>query len=415
LLKNVNNRVVVTGIGMVTPLGLNTASSWEGLISGKSGVDNITQFDASKFETRFAAEVKGFEPTNYMNRKDARRMDRFSQLALAAAQEGLAQAGLKIDDSNSSNIGIIIGTGAGGLITLYQQILTLQENGPDRVSPFLAPMMMNDSAAANVSIAIGAKGPNFCSTSACSSSADAIGTAYEIVRRGDAVAMVAGGSEAILCPIGLAAFTACKALSTRNDAPKEASRPFDAQRDGFVVGEGAGVLILEDLDYALARGANILAEMASYGASGDAFHMTQPSEGGEGAARAMQSAMDKAGWKPADVDYINAHGTSTPFNDKTETQAIKSVFGKDAYRLAISSTKSMTGHLLGGAGAVEAAISVLTIYHGIIPPTINLTHPDPECDLDYVPNVARKAKVSNVLSNSFGFGGHNSVLAFKRY
>jgi 3-oxoacyl-[acyl-carrier-protein] synthase II len=415
VLNNLNNRVVVTGIGMVSPLGLNTATTWEALIAGKSGVDNITAFDASKFDVRFAAEVKGFEPTNYINRKDARRMDRFSQLALVASLEALSQSGLKIDDGNCNNIGVLIGSGAGGLLTVYQQILTLRENGPERVSPFLAPMMMNDSAAANVSIAVGAKGPNFCSTSACSSSADAVGTAYETIRRGDVVAMIAGGSEAILCPIGLAAFTSCKALSTRNDSPKEASRPFDANRDGFVIGEGAGVLILEDYDYAIARGAPILAEMASYGASGDAYHMTQPSEGGEGAARAMQQAIDKAGWKPSDVEYINAHGTSTPFNDKTETQAIKAVFGEHARRLAISSTKSMTGHLLGGAGAVEAAISVLTIHHGVIPPTINLTNPDPECDLDYVPNVARYVKVNNVLSNSFGFGGHNSVLAFKRY
>jgi 3-oxoacyl-[acyl-carrier-protein] synthase II len=408
-------RIVITGLGMVSPLGLDTASNWEALIAGKSGVDNISLFDASKLATRFAGEVKGFEPTNYINRKEARRMDRFAQLAVAASQQAVKQANLNIDDSNRNEIGVLIGSGAGGLTTLQEQILNMAQNGPDRVSPFLSTMMISDSGSGQVSILLGAKGPNFCSTSACSSSADAIGIAYETIKRGDAKAMIAGGSEAVVNAIGVAAFSSCKALSERNDAPREASRPFDAERDGFVISEGAASLILEDLEFAKARGATILAEMAAYGASGDAFHMTQPSDTGEGAARAMQAALRKAGWQPEEVNYINAHGTSTPLNDKIETVAIKTVFGNYAYRIPVSSTKSMTGHLLGGAGALEAAICVLTLQYGIIPPTINLRHPDPECDLDYVPNVARKAEVDKILSNSFGFGGHNSVLAFRRY
>ncbi len=400
---------------MITALGLDTPSNWASLVAGKSGVDNITLFDASKHVTKFAAEVKGFEPTAYINRKEARRMDRFAQFAIVASNEAVKQARLVIDDSNRNEIGVLIGNGAGGLTTLQEQIINMSQNGPDRVSPFLITMMIGDSASAQVSILLGAKGPNFCTTSACSSSADAIGIAYETIKRGDAKVMIAGGSEATVNSIGVAAFNALRALSERNDAPKEASRPFDAQRDGFVIGEGAATLILEDLDFAQARGAQILAEMASYGASGDAFHVTQPAENGEGAARAMQTALRKAGWQPQEVGYINAHGTSTPLNDKMETAAIKTVFGEHAHRLAVSSTKSMTGHVLGGAGAIEAAICVLTLQYGIIPPTINLKNPDPDCDLDYVPNVARQVQVDKVLSNSFGFGGHNSVLAFKRY
>jgi 3-oxoacyl-[acyl-carrier-protein] synthase II len=415
LSQNGDNRVVVTGIGMVTPLGLDTNSNWENLLAGKSGIDNITLFDASKFGVRFGGEVKGFEPTNYINRKEARHMDRFTQFAVASARQAVKQANLDIDDSNKHEIGVIIGSGIGGLSTLQDQILNMEKNGPDRVSPFLVPMMMSDAAAANVSILLGARGPNFCSTSACSSSADSLGLAYETLKRGAAKVIIAGGSEAALSPIGLAGFIACRALSCRNDAPEQASRPFDAERDGFVMGEGAAVLIMEDLDYARGRGAAILAEMAGYGASGDAYHITQPLENGSGAAQAMKQAMEKAGWRPEEVDYINAHGTSTPLNDKMETRAIKSVFGKHAYKLAVSSTKSMTGHLLGGAGAVEAAICVLILQQGAIPPTINLTHPDPECDLDYVPNTARKAEVNKLMSSSFGFGGHNSVLAFKRF
>ena len=408
-------RVVVTGIGLISPLGLNASSTWEGLIAGKSGIDKITLFDASQLETRFAGEVKGFDATNYVERKEARHMDRFTQLAVAASLEAAQQSGLKIDHNNRDNIGILIGSGIGGLITIADQMKVMIEKGPSRVSPFLVPMMIGDAASAQVSIVLGAKGPNFCAMSACSSGADSIGIAYEIIKRGDAVAMLAGGSESIMTPIGFAGFNACKAISTRNDAPQQASRPFDAERDGFVIGEGAGMLVLEELNYARQRGAKIMAEMIAYGASGDAYHITQPAENGEGAVRAMQMALKKADIAPELIDYINAHGTSTPLNDKVETIAIKTVLGEHAYRTPISSTKSMTGHLLGGAGALEAAICVLAIQNGIIPPTINLTHPDPECDLDYVPNVARQAKVNVAFSNSFGFGGHNSVLGFKKY
>jgi len=412
---NPYNRVVISGVGCFSPLGLDLATTWENLVAGKSGIDYITLFDATNLESRFAGEVKGFEPTNYMERKEARRMDRFAQLAVAAAMQAVKHSGLQINSTNRDQIGIIVGSGIGGLTTLYQQVKTLVESGPDRVSPFTVPMMISDMAAAQVSILLGIKGVNLCTTSACSSSSDAIGVAYELIKRGDAQAAIAGGSESILNPIGVASFNALKALSTRNDAPKQASRPFDAERDGFVIGEGACALILESLAHAQQRGANILAEIIAYGASGDAFHITQPDEDGDGAARAMQQALHKAGLQPRDIDYINAHGTSTPLNDKVETMAIKKVFGEDAYRVAISSTKSMTGHLIGAAGAVEAAACIMAIQHGIIPPTINLTHPDPECDLDYVPNVARKAEVTTALSNSFGFGGHNSVLIFRKY
>jgi len=415
LTGNSNNRVVVTGIGLLCPLGLDVSTTWEGLIAGKSGIDYITLFDPEPFETKFAGEVKGFEATDYINRKDARRMDRFTQLAVAASLQAVEQAGLKINSSNQDGIGIIIGSGIGGLTTLFEQTRVLLERGPDRVSPFLAPMMIPDMAAAQVSIVLGAKGPNLCTTSACSSGSDAIGTAYELIKQGDTQAMLAGGSESIVNPVGITAFNALKAISTRNSEPQLASRPFDAERDGFVIGEGAGILVLENLGYAQKRGANILAEITAYGASADAYHITQPDENGEGAARAMRIALNKAGLKTTEVDYINAHGTSTSLNDKVETMAIKTVFGDNAYKIPISSTKSMIGHLIGGAGAVEAAICIMAIQHGIIPPTINLTHPDPECDLDYVPNIARRAKVTVALSNSFGFGGHNSVLVFRQY
>ncbi len=371
--------------------------------------------DPEPLETKFAGEVKGFEPTNYMSRKDAHRMDRFAQLAVAASPEAVKQAGLEIDSRNQDNIGVIIGSGIGGLTTLFEQSKVLLEKGPSRVSPFLAPMMIADIAAAQVSIALGVKGPNLCITSACSSGSDAIGAAYELIKHGDAEVMIAGGTESIINPIGITAFNALKAISTRNSEPQLASRPFDAERDGFVIGEGACALILENLVHAQKRGANILAEIIAYGATADSFHVTQPAENGEVAARAMQIALEKAGIAPSEVDYINAHGTSTPLNDATETRAIKTAFGDHAYRIPISSTKSMTGHLIGCAGAIEAAICIMVIQHGVIPPTINLTHPDPECDLDYVPNVARRAKVTTALSNSFGFGGHNSVLVFREY
>ena len=414
-MNNVNNRVVITGIGVVAPLGLNLTSNWEGLIAGKSGIDYTTLCDTEGLETKFAGEVKGFEPTDYINRKDARRMDRFTQLAVAASLEAVGHSGIEISSANEDNIGIVIGSGIGGLTTLFEQTKILLERGADRLSPFMAPMMIADMAAAQVSITLGVKGPSLCTTSACSSSSDAVGVAYELIKRGDAQAAICGGSEAIINPLGIGAFNALKAISTRNEAPQQASRPFDAERDGFVIGEGACILILEDLDYARKRGANILAEIIAYGASADAFHITQPDEDGAGAAKAIQMALNRAGLAPTEIDYINAHGTSTPLNDKTETMAIKSVFGDYAYRVPISSTKSMVGHLIGTAGAFESAVCILTIQHGIIPPTINLTHPDPECDLDYVPNVARKAKVNTALTNSFGFGGHNSVLIFRKY
>ena len=410
-----NNRVVITGMGILSPLGLDMATTWEGLITGRSGIDYITLFDPEFMKTKFAGEVKGFEPSNYMNRKDAHRMDRFAQLALAASREAVAQARLEIDHRNVDDIGVIIGSGIGGLTTLFEQTKVLIEKGPDRVSPFLAPMMIADIAAAQISIALGIKGPNYCTTSACSSGSDAIGAAYEIIKHGDVPVMLAGGTESIINPIGITAFNALKALSTRNDAPQLASRPFDAERDGFVVSEGACVLIFENLEHAQKRGANILAEIIAYGATADSYHVTQPLENGEGAAKAMQIVLNKAGIAPTEVDYINAHGTSTQLNDAMETKAIKIVFGEYAYRVPISATKSMTGHLIGCAGAAEALICIMVIRNGIIPPTINLTHPDPECDLDYVPNIARQAKVTTALSNSFGFGGHNSVLLFREY
>ncbi len=402
-------------MGVVCPLGLNVAESWEALIAGKSGVDHITLFDTEGFETKIAGELKGFDASNYMSPKEARRNDRFSQMAVAASLEATKQADLKIDDGNKDEIGIIIGSGIGGLTTLFEQTKVLLEKGPDRVSPFLIPMMMPNIASAQASITLGARGPNLCTTSACSSGSDAVGIAYETIKRGDAKAMITGGSEAIINPVGVSAFNALKAISTRNDEPQLASRPFDAERDGFVIGEGACVLILESLDYAKKRGVEILAEMLAYGTSADAYHITAPLETGEGAAIAVQRALDKAGIKPNEIDYINAHGTSTELNDKMETKAIKNVFGDYAYKVPVSSTKSMMGHLVGSAGAVEAAICIMAIRNGVIPPTINLTHPDPECDLDYVPNTARQARVKTALSNSFGFGGHNSVLIFREY
>ena len=387
----------------------------EGRETGKSGIDYITLFDAEKMETKFAGEAKGFEPTDYINRKDARRMDRFAQLAVAAGYQAVQNADLKIDEKNQDDIGVFVGSGIGGLTTLFEQSQVLIEKGPDRVSPFLAPMMIADIAAAQISIALGVRGPNFCTTSACSSGSDAIGVAYELVKRGDADIMIAGGTESIINPLGITAFNSLKALSTRNDAPQKASRPFDKDRDGFIVSEGAVVLVLERLEHAIDRGATILGEILGYGATSDSFHVTQPLENGEGAARAMQNALKKAGLQPTDIDYINAHGTSTQLNDAMETKAIKAVFGDYAYKVPISSTKSMTGHLIGCAGAIEPAICINVIRNGIIPPTINQETPDPECDLDYVPNTARTAEVTTALTNSFGFGGHNSVLILRKY
>lgn len=410
-----STRIVVTGIGTLNPLGSDMPTTWEGLVSGKSGIDYVTLFDPSEIDIKFGGEVKGFEATDHMNRKEARHMDRFAQLAVAAARQALEHSGMKVNSDNHDNIGTIIGSAIGGLTSLFTQMKVFLEKGPRRVSPFLTPMMIADIAAAQVSIALGLRGPNLCTTTACSSGSDAIGAAYDFIKRGDAIAMFAGGTESIMSPMGFTAFIALKALSKRNDAPQQASRPFDAGRDGFVISEGSTVLVLENLDHARERNADILAEIIAYGASADAFHVTQPVGDGNGAVRSMQVALKKAKLRPVDIDYVNAHGTSTPLNDKTETVAIKTVFGEDAYKIPISSTKSMTGHLLGAAGAIEASICINVIQNGIIPPTINLTDPDPNCDLDYVPNIARHATVKTTLSNSFGFGGHNSTLIFKKY
>jgi 3-oxoacyl-[acyl-carrier-protein] synthase II len=407
-------RIVVTGIGAVSPLGLDIPTLWEALKSGKSGAGPITLFDAELFETKIAAEVKGFNPTDHIEYREARRMDRYTQFATVASLQAVKQSNLDCE-KEGTDVGVIIGSGIGGITTLSAQMATLAEKGPRRISPFLVPMMIADAAAGHVSIMLGAKGMNFCATSACSSGADAVGEACEIIRRGDVQVMIAGGAEAAITPIGIAGFNAAGALSVRNDAPQKASRPFDAQRDGFVMGEGAAVLVLESLDHALKRSAIILAELAAYGATSDAFHITQPAQHGEGGAKAMSMALRKAGLTIKDIDYINAHGTSTAMNDKCETMAIKSVFGEHAYHVPVSSTKSMMGHLIGAAGAIEAIVCVLAIQHGVIPPTVNLENPDPDCDLDYVPNVARQQRVRAAMSNSFGFGGHNSVLVLKEY
>ncbi len=410
-----SHRVVITGMGAISPLGLDVPTLWEGLVAGRSGIGPITRFDASGFATRIAGEVKGFDPLNYMDRKEARRNDRFVQLALAATQEAVAQAGLRIDENNDGRVGVIVGSGIGGFETLSNEMEVLLRRGPERVSPFLIPMMISDMAAGQIAIHFGAKGVNYCITSACASSAHAVGEAFETIARGGADVIIAGGSEASVLPMGIAAFNAARALSTRNDEPEKASRPFDAQRDGFVLGEGAAILVLESLEHALRRGAPILAEVVGYGATADACHITAPAPGGAGAARAMQLALEWAGLQPSDVDYINAHGTSTPLNDAAETQAIKTVLGEHAYRVPISSTKSMVGHLLGAAGSLESIACVQTIRTGTIHPTINYEFPDPECDLDYVPNQARPAEVRVALTNSLGFGGHNVSLIFARY
>ncbi len=407
-------RVAITGLGAITPLGLDVPSTWEALLAGRSGIGPITRFDASGFRARIAAEVKGFDPEAVLGRKEARRTDRFVQMAIAAADEAVRDAGLVIDDRNRTEVGVIVGSGIGGISTLVDQIQVMQTRGPDRVSPFLVPMFIVDLSAGEIAIRFGAQGVNYSIVSACSTSAHCIGEAAEVIRRGDAVAMIAGGSEAGIVPIGVAGFAAMRALSERNDEPERASRPFDAERDGFVMGEGAGIMVLEDLDYARARGARIYAELLGYGATDDAYHITAPSERGEGAARAMRMALRKARLAPHEIDYINAHGTSTPLNDKLETQALKAVFGPAAYDIPVSSTKSMTGHLLGAAGAVEAIICVLAVRDGRIPPTINYEHPDPDCDLDYVPNVARERRVDVALTNSLGFGGHNTTLIVGR-
>lgn len=410
-----NKRVVVTGIGIISSLGLDVASTWQGLVSSRSGVDYITLFDAGEFGVKIAAEVKGFDPCQYINRKRARRMDRFTQFAIAASLEASESARLKIDSSNGYDVGVIIGSCMGGLTTLSGQFEVLANDGPGQVGPFLIPMMLADMASGQVSIHLGAKGPNYGVVSACASGAHAIGDAATIIGQGDTQVMLAGGSEAAITPIAVAGFGNMRALSTRNGDPAKASRPFDAERDGFVMGEGAAILVLESLEFARRRGAPILAEVMGYGATADAYHFTEPDENGESIERAMRLALRQANLEPEEIDYINAHGTSTRLNDVIETRAIKSVFGKHAYKVPISSTKSMLGHAIGAAGAMEAALSVLAIRDGVIPPTINLENPDPECDLDYVPAVRRQQKVRAVISNSFGFGGHNAALVFAAY
>lgn len=409
------SRVVVTGLGLITSLGNDLATNWEALTRGRSGVGKITAYDTSEFRVHIGAEIKDFDPALYMDRKEAKRNDPYEQLAIATTKQALAHADLEITAENADDIGVYIGSGIGGLVTLHDQFRVLHDRGPSRISPFFINMMIIDGAPGIVSILTGAKGPNWAAVSACATSGNTVGEAWETIRRGDARAMIAGGAEKSITPIAMAAFDNMTALSRRNDDPQGASRPFDATRNGFVMGEGSGMLILEDLDFAKARGAKILAELIGYASTGDASHITSPAPGGEGLVRAMRRALQKANLSPEQIDYINAHGTSTEYNDSTETQAIKACFGEHAYKLAVSSTKSMTGHTLGAAGAVEAVISIMAIQTGIIPPTINLHHPDPECDLDYVPNEARQAPVNIAMSNSMGFGGHNTCLIFKRY
>ena len=408
-------RVVVTGIGIVSALGIGTDASWKGLLAGKSGVTRITRFDASAYAAQIAAEVKGFDPLQFIDKKDVKKMDVFIQYAVAASQFAMDDAKLAITAENAPDVGVYLGSGIGGFSTIEREHEELLKGGPRRISPFFIPSAIINLAAGQVSFRFGAKGPNLATCTACSASAHAVGESFEIIRRGDAIAMIAGGSEAAITPMSVGGFGQMRALSTRNDDPGKASRPFDRDRDGFIIGEGAGVLILEELEFARQRGAPIYAEIVGYGASADAYHITAPSEDGDGGRRVMAMAIRKAGIRPDQVDYINAHGTSTPFNDKLETLAIKRLFGDHARKLAISSTKSMTGHLLGGAGGLEGGISALAVYHQIAPPTINLDEPDPECDLDYVPNTSRTMKIDYALSNSFGFGGTNAALLFKRY
>ncbi|HBX22387.1 MAG TPA: beta-ketoacyl-[acyl-carrier-protein] synthase II [Desulfotomaculum sp.] len=408
-------RAVVTGIGVVTPAGNNLEEFWTNLTDGKSGVGPITRFDTEGYTSKIAAEVKNFEPADYIDRKEARRMDRFTQFAVAATGMAVENAGLDIEKLNRARCGVILGSGVGGIETLEQQHRILLDRGPGRISPFFIPMMISNMGSGQVSIAYGLRGFNVTTTSACASSTNAIGDAFKLIQRGQADLMITGGTEAPITSLAVAGFCSMKALSTRNDDPAGASRPFEAGRDGFVIGEGAVILVLEEMQHAIDRGANILAELIGYGASCDAYHITAPDPEGTGAAMAMRLALDDAGLAPDKVDYINAHGTSTPLGDKLETLAIKEVFGEHARKLAVSSTKSMTGHLLGSAGGLEAAVCALSITRGVIPPTINMEEPDPECDLDYVPNKARQTKVDIALTNSFGFGGHNATLVFERF
>ncbi len=410
-----NRRVVITGVGLVTPLAIGVKETWEALCDGKSGVGEITRFDTSKFQTKIAAEVKDFNAEDFLPKKEAKRTERFIAYAIAAARMALEDAGLVIDETNSHRVGVITGCGLGGLSILEDTCLTLKRKGPKRVSPFFIPMMIGNMAPGMISIQFGARGPNASIATACAAGTHAVGDSFKIINRRDADVMITGGVEAVINPTCIAGFNSMKALSTRNDEPQKASRPFDRDRDGFVVGEGSGILILEGLDHALERGAHIYAEVTGYGMSSDGHHMTAPPPDGGGAVTCMQSALNDAGLSRDKIDYINAHGTSTPLNDISETRAIKTVFGDHAYRLAISSTKSMTGHLLGGAGGIETVFTALAIYEGRIPPTINQDYPDDQCDLDYVPNKMRKASIEHAMSNSFGFGGTNASLILSRY
>jgi 3-oxoacyl-[acyl-carrier-protein] synthase II len=408
-------RVVITGLGCITPLGNDVPTMWDNLQAGQSGVDYITHFDPRDYKSKVAAEVKDFDPSAFFGSRESRRMDRFTQFAAAAAYQALHDSGLEISADNRDGIGVIIGTGIGGIATLYEQTLIFLDRGPQRVSPFLVPMMLPDSAAGQVAILLGVRAHNMAVVTACATGTNAIGEAAETIRRGQAEVILAGGSEAAIVPIAVAGLSVMTALTSYDGEPSRASRPFDLHRDGFVMGEGAAVLVLESLEYAQARGARIHAEISGYGSTNDAYHISAPAENGAGAALCMRQALENAGLDITHIDYINAHGTSTPLNDKSETAAIKTVFGEHAYNIPVSSTKSMTGHLIGAAGAVEAVISIKVLQDGVIPPTINYETPDPECDLDYVPNVARRAEIRHVMSNSFGFGGHNATIILSQF
>jgi 3-oxoacyl-[acyl-carrier-protein] synthase II len=408
-------RVAVTGVGLISPVGMGVEESWANLKAGKSGIGPITHFDAAQFATQFAGEVKGFDPADYIHAKEIKKMDRFTHLAIGASQMALDDSGLKITEENATRVGVIAGSGMGGLGTLENTYATYVDKGPRRITPFFIPMVIINLAAGHISMRFGAKGPNSAAVTACATGTNCIGDSFRLIQLGYADAMIAGGSEAAITPLGIGGFNAMRALSTRNDEPERASRPFDVERDGFVMGEGAGIVVLEELESAKKRGAKIYAEVVGYGMTADAYHMTAPAPEGEGAARCMEATLQDAGVLPEDVDYINAHGTSTKYGDELETAAIKTVFGGHAYKLAVSSTKSMTGHLLGAAGGVEAIATILGIYEGVVPPTINLDNPDPECDLDYVPHKAKDMELKYAISNSFGFGGTNACLLFKKF
>lgn len=413
--KSLKRRVVITGLGAISPIGVGKDDFWQALMEGKCGIGRITRFDPSEYSTQIAGEVKDFDPVKYIDKKESKRMDRASQFAIAATKMAFEDAAMDLDKEDRTRIGTLVGTGIGGIETLHEQYKILFEKGPNRVSPFFVPMMIGNMVAGQTSITFGLQGPNSCVVTACATGTNAIGDAFRIIERGEADVMVAGGTEAAISPAAVAGFCSMKAMSTRNDEPEKASRPFEKERDGFVMGEGAGIVILESLEHALARGARIYAEVAGYGHNADAYHITAPAPEGVQAAKCMAMALADAGLKPEDADYINAHGTSTPLNDKNETLAIKSLFGDHAYKLAVSSIKSMTGHLLGAAGGIECIATALTIANSMIPPTINYDTPDPELDLDYVPNKAREGVVNVALSNSFGFGGHNATILLKKY